>query len=137
MMADDSVVRVLYGKNKNEVLEALSNWVEQTTKQNTKQTQTIATWWKELKTVLANASKEEVEMKGRMIMTRLVDIVQGSLLIADFLSDHDEDARLVMDSWFLEKNVKLTADPTWKEQASSDMRIVFGRTDLGRDRARL
>lgn len=137
MMADDSVVRVLYGKNKDEVLEALSSWVEQTTKLNLDQAQTVATWWRELKEALSNASKEEVEMKGRMIMTRLVDIVQGSLLIADFVSDHDEVARLVMNSWFAEKNVKLAADSMWKDQANSDMRIVFGHSDPGRDRARL
>lgn len=136
-MADDSVVRVLYGKNKKDILETLGSWVEQTTKQDTEQAQIVAKWWKELEAVLANASKGEVEMKGRMIMTRLVDIVQGSLLIADFLSDHDEVARLVMDSWFLEKNVKLASESLWKEQANSDMRIVFGHTDLGRDRARL
>lgn len=137
MMADDSVIRVLFGKNKNEVLEALNSWVKQTTDQNIEQAQKIAIWWRELTAMLADASKEEGEMKARSIMTRLVDIVQGSLLIADYLTDHDDIARLVMDSWFLEKSIKLTADSMWKEQARSDMNIVFGHTDLGRDRARL
>ena len=137
-MADDTVVRVLCGKNKKEVLEALSSWVSQTTQKNTQHAQTIAIWWKELMAILAHASKEEIEMKGRVIMTRLVDIVQGSLLVADFWSDHDEIARLVMESWFLEHNAKLLAsEATWKEQARSDMKIVFGQAELGRDRARL
>lgn len=137
MMADDSVVRVLYGKNKNEVLETLTRWVNETTNLNIEHARTIATWWKELTTILTSASKDEVEMKGRAIMTKLVEIVQGSLLIADFLTDHDGVAQLVMDNWFVEKNTKLAADPKWREQANSDMKIVFGHADLRKDRARL
>lgn len=136
-MADDSAVRVLCGKNKSEALNALSNWVKQTSEQKVEHAQTVATRWKELAEMLDKASKEEVEMKGRAIMERLVDIVQGSLLIADFLSDHDDVARLVMDSWFLETKTKLTADKAWREQADTDMMIVFGHADLGQDRARL
>jgi len=139
MMADDTVVRVLCGKNKKQVLEALTNWVSETVKSGSEQTLTIEAWWKEVMTILANASKEEIEMKGRMIMTRLVDIVQGSLLIADFQSDHDQVAKHVMESWFLGKsdNGKLIAETTWREQARSDMKIVFGQADLSSDRARL
>lgn len=137
MMADDSVIRVMFGKNKKEVLEALTRWVEQVTQVKTVYTQTIATWWAEFTAILNNASKEEVEMKGRTIMTKLVDIVQGLLIIADFSSDNDEVARLVMHSWFSEKDAKLVTDSAWREHARSDMKIVFGYTDPGRDRARL
>lgn len=137
MMADDSVIRVMFGKNKKEVLEALTRWVEQTASDDTVHAKTIAIWWEDFTAILADASKEEVEMKGRVIMTKLVDIVQGLLLIADFSTDKDEVAGLVMHSWFSEKSTKLAADSAWKEQAKSDMKIVFGHTNLGPDRARL
>lgn len=138
-MADDSVIRVLYGKNKKEVFEALDSWVAEIIQQDLEQAQKVEVWWQEFKILLSSAPKEELEMKARTIMARLVDIVQGSLLILDFQSDNNEVARLVMEDWFHQKhdNARLAAETTWKEQAKSDMKIVFGQVGPNSDRAKL
>ena len=131
MMADDSVIRVLYGKTRQEVLSALSNWVHTLSTQGSRFTDhinSIGDWWIELRDVLTTTSKNEIETNSRAVMSRLVDIVQGLLLVVDAQSDGDEVARLVMESWFGEKrdSGSLQAQLQQKDRTSSDLKIVFG-----------
>ena len=72
-------------------------------------------------------------------MARLVDIVQGLLLLCDAASDGDDIAASTARLWFEGKNEVGTAsrDGQWKEQAETDLKIVFGRSNLGETRAKL
>ncbi len=131
MMADDSVIRVLYGKTRHEAFTALTSWVQSLSLRGaalTDRVNAIKDWWMDFKNIIGNTPQEEAEIHARAIMTRLVDIVQGLLLIVDAQSDDDEIARLVMESWFAEKQdgASLKAQAQRKNQASSDMKIVFG-----------
>lgn len=131
MMADDSVIRVLYGKTRRGALAALTSWIQSLEKQGaqfTDRVNAIEDWWMDFKQIVEETPKEEAEMHARAIMTRLVDIVQGLLLIVDAQSDDDEVARLVMESWFAEKQdgTSLKAQTQRTEQASSDLMVVFG-----------
>lgn len=131
MMADDSVIRVLYGKTRREAFAALTSWVQSLSVRGgeyTDRVNAIEDWWMDFKTIIEDMSKKEAEMHARAIMGRLVDIVQGLLLIVDAQSDDDEVARLVMESWFAEKQdgSSLKAQGQRRDQASSDLKIVFG-----------
>jgi alkylation response protein AidB-like acyl-CoA dehydrogenase len=131
MMADDSVLRVLYGKTRKEAFDAFSGWVQALCKQIGKyqdQSNTIGDWWMEFKAVLAENSREESEMNARTIMTKLVDIVQGLLLLVDAQSDGDEIAQLAVEGWFAEKQYGASSKTqrNWKDQAAADLKIVLG-----------
>ncbi|KAK6367491.1 hypothetical protein LTR64_007467 [Lithohypha guttulata] len=133
MMADDTVLRVLFGKARNSVLASLGSWfqavITQVNESNdfNEQCNTLQVWWKGLKLITSQASREEAEMKCRAIMTRLVDIVQGSLLLIDALRDRDEVAILVAESWFRCKNANAILEHgTWTDQQLADVKIVFG-----------
>ena len=132
MMADDSILRVLYGKTRTAALASLTSWVQalciHMAPYDT-QANAVGEWWLEFKTLIAVASKEEAEMKARAIMTRLVDIVQGLLLLVDAQNDGDEVAHLVMETWFAQKfNASvLQSQSGWKDQVAADIKIVFGK----------
>ncbi|KAJ9612532.1 hypothetical protein H2200_004129 [Cladophialophora chaetospira] len=146
MMADDSVLRVLFGKVKGEVVGSLDSWMtrmlllvrgHQPGKflDHAKQ---IALWWKQLKDFVNNATKEEAEMKSRSAMNLLVDIVQGVLLLVDAQEDGDEVAGLVVESWFASKIPSAAlVQSKWKDQVDSNLKIVFGSEGPGVPRARL
>ena len=141
-MADDSIIRVLYGKAREDALPALSEWVHTLLERCgniTSQTNAVGEWWIEFKDILKTVSNEEAEINARAMMTRLVDIVQGLLLMVDAQSDGDETARLVLESWFAEKQDggSLRAQASRKEQAVSDLKIVFGVDGLQAARAKL
>ena len=99
----------------------------------------VGEWWIEFKDILKTVSNEEAEINARAMMTRLVDIVQGLLLMVDAQSDGDETARLVLESWFAEKQDggSLRAQASRKEQAVSDLKIVFGVDGLQAARSKL
>ncbi len=142
MMADDSVIRVLYGKSKYDAFATLARWVQALSRhgaQYTDRVNAIEDWWMEFKNVIEATPKHEAEMHARAIMTRLVDIVQGLLLIVDAQSDDDEVARLVMESWFAEKQdgSSLKAQAQRRDRASSDLKIVFGEDGPQSLKARL
>lgn len=133
MMADDAVLRVLFGKVKEEIAGALGEWINvvlgqvQRSGKFSNQADTVQGWWSELKKFVTSASKEEAEFKCRAAMDILVDIVQGLLLIVDALRDGDEVACLVVETWFTGKVVHASLkQTTWKEQVNANMKIVFG-----------
>lgn len=133
MMADDTVLRVLFGKLRDPVMACLDDWVclmnERIcgSKKFKAQGTTLYEWWIDLKSLLAGMGKEEAEMKCRPIMQRLVDIIQGNLLLIDALSDNDEGAVLVAESWYRNKGEQASLKQTnWEEQTMADIRIVFG-----------
>ena len=133
-MADDSIVRVLFRKTREDVLAALTTWVESLLDQEAgfdTQKNVISEWWMGFRVMVDQASKEEVEMKARAMMNRLVDIVQGLLLLADAQSDGDEIAGYVLESWVADKQNggSIKTDTRWKDEAVRDMMIVFGRPD--------
>ena len=142
MMADDSILRVLYGKTKTQAFAALSNWVQSLSTKIAPcsvQANAVGEWWIEFKDLISEASREEAEMKARAIMTRLVDIVQGILLVIDTQSDGDEVARLVMETWFAQKlnGSILQSQAWWKDEVNADMKIVFGQDGPQPTRAKL
>jgi hypothetical protein len=94
----------------------------------TPQSYAIKDWWSELRDIVTETPKKQVELHSRAVMTRIVDIVQGLLLIVDALSDGDEIARLVMEAWFAEKQdgASLKTRTPRKDQTRTDLRIVFG-----------
>jgi hypothetical protein len=60
-------------------------------------------------------------------MDRLVEIVQGSLLLIDAQSDGGEVAGLVAEAWFAEKLPGAgLALKEWKPRIQADLKIVFG-----------
>ena len=144
MMADDAVLRVIFGKTGKNVMGSFETWTHsmlerfQHNKRCETQVGSVKQWWHELKTLVAEASKEEAEMKCRAVMDRLVDVVQGLLLLLDAASDNDEVAWLAADSWFLEKlpGARL-AQQNWEGQAAADVRLVFGTDDPSAIKARL
>ena len=133
-MADDSIVRVLFRKTREEVLAALAAWVETLLEQKAgfdTQKNVMREWWMGFRVMVDQASKEEVEMKARAMMNRLVDIVQGLLLLVDAQSDDDEIAGYVLESWVAEKQSagSIKTDTQWQDEAVRDMMIVFGRSE--------
>ena len=133
-MADDSIVRVLFRKTREDVMAALTAWVETLLEQEAgfdTQKNVIREWWMGFRVMIDQASKEEVEMKARAMMDRLVDIVQGLLLLADAQSDGDEIAGHALESWVAERQNggSIKTDAQWQDEAGRDMMIVFGRPD--------
>ena len=134
-MADDSIVRVLFRKTRDDVLAALTAWVETLLEQEAgfdAQKNVIREWWMAFRVIAEEASKEEAEMKARAMMNTLVDIVQGLLLLVDAQSDGDEIARFVLESWVADRQYRgtLKPDAQWKDEAARDTLIVFGRPGL-------
>lgn len=134
MQADDGVLRVLFGKTRQPAMAALSNWIESTFAQFSlsqdckTQHEILKRWWKDLEVILQRANRVEAELKSRAIMLRLVDIVQGSLLMTDALSDKDEIAIITMQSWFEDKEEDASLKQVrWEEQSLKDLNIVFGK----------
>jgi alkylation response protein AidB-like acyl-CoA dehydrogenase len=142
MMADDTIIRVLYGKTRQHVLPALAAWVHslsQTAELHTAQANVISDWWLEFEDVVLNTSRADVEINARALMTRLVNIVQGLLLIADAQSDDDKVAILVMESWFAEKqdSGSLKSQAQRRDQSTVDMMVVYGQEGLTLQRSKL
>lgn len=134
MMADDCVLRVLWGKVKPAVVKSLETWMDiiaQDFNGSTrlrKQCNEWQEWCEDLKAIIREASREEAEIKCRAIMANLVDVVQGALLLTDAASDEDELAVLVVEAWFQnKKNNAALKQNTWKGQQLSDLKIVFGK----------
>ena len=137
MMADDAILRVLYGKNRIEVMRALSKWVAEVLAQNAEQgsdIKTVAIWWTDFKQTLIDLPKTDIERHARDIMSRLVDIVQGLLLIIDAASDGNDVAQLVKECWFADKCEGGSLKPSGRRSSTnfqtSDMKIVFGQAKL-------
>ncbi|KAE8377945.1 acyl-CoA dehydrogenase/oxidase [Aspergillus bertholletiae] len=134
MMADDSVIRVLYGKIRREALLAFQLWVkalmDQVRQEDLfeREQLLIEQWYSEFNRAVTTFSKEEAELMSRSIMERLVDIVQGLLLLIDAARDGDEVAKLVTEAWFNHKANEnmLKVDGCWKRQSQIDLKIVFG-----------
>ena len=125
------MLRVLYGKTKEQVWAALDTWVTALLNRGNsfdEQKNAIYDWYLSFKTMLRKAPKEEVEMKSRAVMRRLVDVVEGLLLLADAQSDGDEIARHVLESWTSLKldNGAMEGKAPWKDEAERDLKIVFG-----------
>ncbi|RFU75936.1 acyl- dehydrogenase [Trichoderma arundinaceum] len=137
MMADDSILRVLHGKLRAPVLDALEAWVT-TLLDNIKkeggfyaQHDQVTQWWADVKASVQGVSKKEAELKSRATMDSLVDVVQGLLLLCDSIKDGDVVARLVTEAWFLEKNRGMRLkQKDWKSQIDTDLKIVFGPNGL-------
>ena len=115
-------------------MTALTAWVESLLEQKAgfdTQKNLLREWWMGFRLMLEQASKDEVEMKARAMMNRLVDIVQGLLLLVDAQSDGDEIAGYVLESWIAERQDggSIKTDVQWKDEAVKDMMIVFGRPD--------
>lgn len=135
MMADDAVLRVLHGKLRTQVMASMELWVGTllgqiaSSNQGVFQTQhdQLRQWWADLKASVEEATREEAELKSRAVMDRLVDIVQGLMLLVDAIKDGDEVARLVAESWFSEKYRGVTLrQKDWEHQIMADLKIVFG-----------
>lgn len=141
-MADDAILRVLYGKNRTEAMRALSKWVTEVLEQNARQgsdIKTVAGWWTDFKQTLTDLPKLDIEMHARDIMSRLVDIAQGLLLIIDAATDGDDVAQLVKECWFSDKCEGRSLKPSRSSAnlQTSDMRIVFGQGKPGSPRAKI
>lgn len=144
MMADDSVLRVLFGKRRETVMGSLEVWIVSLVGQVQQsgrfdaQANVIKNWWTELRVMVFEATKEEAEIKSRAAMDRLVEIVQGLLLTIDALSDEDEVATFVADVLFTEKIPgAMLAQKNWKQQITADFKIVFGTDGPPERKARL
>ncbi|KAF4554115.1 Hypothetical protein D9617_5g069910 [Elsinoe fawcettii] len=145
MMADDLVLRVLWGKSRQEVMASLEGWlastiemISQSSTATTGPLSTIQSWWTDLKSLVTTASREEAEFKSRTIMNLLVDIVQGLLLLIDAARDGDSIALQVAVAWFAAKKPDTILHPTgWAEQVLADREIVFGHAGLSLPMARL
>ena len=146
MMADDSVLRVLFGKLRVEVMHSVEEWVTSILSQlrgrggSLQQCDVVETWWTDIKKLVNEASRHEAELKSRSVMGKIVDVVQGLLLLVDALRDRDEVAGLAARTWFEFKesrNNPLALDRDWKTQAAIDMKLVFGDDGPLASRARL
>jgi len=146
MMADDSVLRVLFGKLRLEVIQSFEGWVTSVLSQVQEkghflqQSNAVERWWTEINNLVKTASRDDAELKSRAAMGKIVDIVQGLLLLVDALHDRDEVAGLVVKAWFEGKesqNKPLSVDGDWKIQAAIDMKLVFGANVPQTSKARL
>jgi alkylation response protein AidB-like acyl-CoA dehydrogenase len=133
MMADDTILRVLFGKMRTEGLASLGRWLDTVLKSARQsgsfqeQISVIQEWWQQLKTFISQASKEEAELKSRAAMDMLVEVVQGILLVLDAQRDGDEAAALVVEAWFMEKLPgAMLNSKAWKRHVTADLKIVFG-----------
>ncbi len=140
MMAHD-VLRVVYGKTSVAALTAMRDWVKATctTPGLSKQKDTMSAWWDEWESWLQNVEREEAEMKARVVMEQLADVVQGVLLIADAESDGDEIAIEVLNAWLSTRRagVGLIDDEGsggfWRDESARNLRAVYGvDTPVGR-----
>lgn len=96
----------------------------------------VKAWWKELRGMWEDCSKEENEMRSREGMERLGNVVMGALLIADARRDGNEVARMVAEMW-IEGVQGGTSAASWEEQARRDRAAVFGTEEDGSVKARL
>ncbi|TKA78626.1 hypothetical protein B0A55_02680 [Friedmanniomyces simplex] len=132
MMAHD-VLRVVYGKTKVAVLSAMRDWVKATCASTrlAEQKKMVSEWWNRWETWLRNVEKGEAEMKARVVMERLADVVQGVLLIADAESDGDRNAVDVLDAWLSTRRagMGLSGDEgsagSWRVTSARNMRVVY------------
>ncbi|KAK5722535.1 hypothetical protein LTR15_005766 [Elasticomyces elasticus] len=144
MMAHD-VLRVVYGKTKVQVLQAMRDWVQASTegKAFAAQKNTIRKWWNDWETWLESVEKGEAEMRARVVMERLVDVVQGILLIADAESDDDTVAQDVLDCWLMERlfdrgpGGEGAGSTSWKAEYARNLRVVYGEGVSTGSRAKL
>lgn len=144
MMADDAILRVFFGKIGEEVLSSLEKWVNSIMNQFSEsrnlqaQVEVVRNWWKGFKGLILNATKEEAEFKSRAAMDRLVDIVQGLLLLVDAVRDGDTVAIMVAKEWFLEKVPGETiTQKKWRDRVATDLKIVFDSNGPFAQNARL
>jgi len=140
MMAHD-VLRVIYGKTSVAALAAMRGWVKAICKTSglSKQKNIVSAWWDEWESWLQQVEREEAEMKARVVMERLADVVQGVLLIADAESDGDEIAVEVLNAWLSTRRagVSLSDDEgsggSWRNESARNLRAVYGvDTPVGR-----
>ncbi|TKA75778.1 hypothetical protein B0A55_04328 [Friedmanniomyces simplex] len=132
MMAHD-VLRVVYGKTRVAVLSAMRDWVKAACASTrlAEQKKVVSEWWNRWETWLRDVEKGEAEMKARVVMERLADVVQGVLLIADAESDGDRNAVDVLDAWLSTRRagMGLSGDEgsagSWRVTSARNMRVVY------------
>ena len=143
MMADDSVIRVLFGKTRQPALAALTSWVTGQLERCAafeKQANCVWEWWLDFSKLIDMGGKEELEMQARAVMERLVEIVQGVLLMLDVLRDEDQGAMEVMRAWFEERSRGTGIAPVVLKSETGrerDLKIVFGEDGPLGGRAKL
>ena len=135
MMAHD-VLRVVYGKTGFEVMRVMDRWVEtllKTTQDEIEgQAEEVRRWWIDLRDVLKQKERDEVEMRAREIMERLANVVMGILLMVDARRDGDKIAKNVAQMWIAERTVgdrsyvEQTEGRSWQEVAKREREMVFG-----------
>lgn len=137
MMAHN-VLRVVFGKTREQVLEAVGGWINGVLADGSGRFRQEREWlkmlWGEWKGMVRETEKGEIEMRARGVMEQLAGVVQGALLVADAESDGDEIAADVLAAWleskpdFRDRQSRSKARRTsgWKAEAARNLRVVYG-----------
>jgi alkylation response protein AidB-like acyl-CoA dehydrogenase len=130
MMAHD-VLRVVFGKTASEVLAAMDEWVayvcEAAGKDQSKEAEIMSSLWKQWCHDMRNKDRGELELRSREYMQKLGDVVMGSLMILDAISDGNDIAVTALHSWMdLKGHYPETKSVKWQDIVQGNMKVVFG-----------
>ena len=136
VMADDTI-RVLKGKEGQDVMAALGHWVDTIVDKwgiaksfaGEACCDTISQLWRSWTTEVRGKDAEELLVRGRNVMEDLGWLVSAILLVED--ADADDVSSAVALRWVSKMgDVKRKGPLTWTEEVGLDRQIVFGESDM-------
>lgn len=132
IMADD-MVKVLKRKSGRRVMAILSEWVEMTVgslagskSMMQEETGKITGAWKIWVRDIEYSTAEELNVRGREVMTRLGWIICAILLVTDAYKDDDAASMEVARRWVRSIGPEQGAEGCWEDAVRWDRTIVFG-----------
>lgn len=138
VMADDTI-RVLKGKEGQDVMAALGHWVDTIVDKwgivksiaSEACCDIVSQLWRGWTTEVRGKDAEELLVRGRDIMEDLGWLVSAILLVEDAKRDADDVSSAVALRWVSKKgDVKRKRPLTWTEEAGLDRKIVFGGSGM-------
>lgn len=132
MMSHD-VVRVWFGKTSKEVISAMDEWIQTVTGSTASMLKQEASWvaksWEDYKYFMSTEERGEIELRSRLLMEKLGDIVMGALLLLDASSDSDGIAIDALQAWLEDKSQNqrpMSGTGDWQQAVERNKRLVFG-----------
>ena len=134
MMAHD-VLRVVFGKTGKAVMEAMDEWVKTVMSdvgELEAEAGVVRKLWAEWKNEIRSQDREQLELRSRVLMEKLGDVVMGALMGLDASSDRDEIAALAVRAWLEDKGTNASSSTqagNWRQVVERDKKVVFGSED--------
>ena len=138
VMADDTI-RVLKGKEGQDVMAALGHWVDTTVDKwgiaksiaSEACCDAVSLLWRRWTTEVREKDVEELLVGGRNVIEDLGWLVMSILLVEDAIRDANDVSSAVALRWVSKKgDVKRKGPLTWTEEVGLDRKIVFGESDM-------